>query len=104
MSWSLTARTNCKTAPRSSRGRAPAARRVAIRALRQTIRIRLLLRPPGDLRDESFAAVYSAARRYHIADGWRHPGGAGGLPPVACLRTAAGRLSDHSSADVLSRR
>src|SRR5882757_9326383 len=101
MSSSPTARTNCRKAARLSRGN---------RAFPQRLRTNpplpaptlLSLRLPGDLRDESLAAVYSAARCNHAADGGRDSGGPGGLPPVARFRVAAGGLPDHSGPDVLS--
>src|SRR5881409_3257274 len=54
--------------------------------------------------DEPFSLVYPPARRDVIADGRHSPGGRGSLLPVAGFGTAAGRLPDHSSADLLSRR
>src|SRR5437899_12561200 len=100
MSSSPTARTNCRKAARLSRGT-----RAFPRCLRTSPPLPaptlLSAPPPGDLRDESLAAVYSAARCSHAADGGRDFGGHGGLPPVARFRVAAGRLPDHSGPDVL---
>src|SRR5258705_2542018 len=101
--WSPTARTNCKTAARLNRANptspsCPAARPPPPAPTLHSPRLR------GDLRDESVAAVYSAARCNHAADGGRDSGGTGGLSPVARFRAASGGLPNHSGADVLSRR
>src|SRR6266567_4563187 len=55
-----------------------------------------------DRRDESVAAVHSAADRHHALDGRRATRGLGGLPTVAHLGFAPGRLPNHSGANVLS--
>src|SRR5260370_19887060 len=59
---------------------------------------------PEDPRDEPVTAVYFAAGRHHPLDGWRPSRGVGGLPPIAHLGAASGRLPDHSGTNVLSRR
>src|SRR6266705_2175234 len=50
---------------------------------------------PGDLRDESVTAVYSAAGRHHPADGRRPSRWLGRLPAIARLRLA--RSEEHTS-------
>src|SRR5437899_5630521 len=103
MSSSPTARTNCRKAARLSRGN-----RAFPRCLRTNPPLPaptlLSPHPLGDLRDESLAAVYSAAGGNHAAVGGRDSGGPGGLPPVAGFRVAAGGLPDNSGPDVLSGR
>src|SRR5258708_30805017 len=102
-SWSPTARTNCKTAARLNRANPAYPSRPAARAPPPATALHTP-RPPGDLREESVAAVYSAARCNHAADGGRDSGGTGGVSPVARFRPASGGLPNHSGADVLSRR
>src|ERR1700691_5970462 len=53
---------------------------------------------------ESFEAVHPAARRNFTVDGGNSASGRRGVFPVARLGAAAGRLSDASGTDVLSRR
>src|SRR6266436_6255192 len=101
-SWSPTARTNCKTAARLNRANPAPPSRPGARAP-PPAPILHTPRPRGDLRDESVAAVYSAARCNHTADGGRDSGGTGSLSPVARFRAASGGLPNHSGADVLSR-
>src|ERR1700756_302170 len=103
MLWSPTARINCRRAARSSRGNLLLPPCLRARALPPAPTLLSLLLP-GDPRDESLAAVYSAARCNHAPDGRRDSGGTGGLPPVASFRASAGGLPHHSGADVLSRR
>src|SRR6266436_5733681 len=55
-----------------------------------------------DRRDESVAAVHSAADRHHALDGRRVTRGLGGLPAVAHLGIAPSRLPNHSGTNVLS--
>src|SRR5438876_6009369 len=55
-----------------------------------------------DRRDESVAAVHSAADRHHALDGRRAARGLGCLPAVAHLGAASGRLPNYSGTNVLS--
>src|SRR5258708_31601402 len=55
-----------------------------------------------DRRDESVAAVHSAADRHHALDGRRATRGLGRFPAVAHLTVAPGRLPNHSGTNVPS--
>src|ERR1035438_6295188 len=59
-------------------------------------------RQPGAKRLEPISAIYFTAGRDLVADGRNHAGRHRGIFPVARLRLAAGGLSHHSGADVLS--
>src|SRR5712692_3609243 len=110
MLWSSMARTNCRMGLRSI----PAPRPVRMARV-ATLRLHLPLKvrhKPGALRtampegprDESVAAVHSAAGRHHPLDGRRPPRGLGRLPAIAYLRIASGRLPHDPGANVLSGR
>src|SRR6266700_2439564 len=102
------AKTNCRmTAKWLPRPLAVTHLRSALELVRPRVRPRRNPEPrPAasgeDRLDESVAAVHSAADRHHALDGRRATRGLGGLPTVAHLGFAPGRLPNHSGANVLS--
>ncbi len=64
----------------------------------------LKVRKAGALRSESLPRFHSKASRDFADDGRRGPGRRGGLPAIARLSAASGRLPDHTGHDFLSRR
>src|SRR5712692_9139583 len=104
------ARTNCRMGPRSI-----PARQTVRMARAVVLHLRLPLKVPHkrgarrkavreDLRDESVAAVHSAAGRYHPLDGRRPSCWLGGFQAIAHLGVASGRLPYDPGSNVLSRR
>src|ERR1700757_3639472 len=119
-SWWLMDKTSCKTAAESVPPLLPQYRQTdraptvanslrPSRAIPRTVRARASACKsrsrvtPREIRDESIQAVHSAAGRHHIAHGGDFAGGLCGVPATARLRPAAGRLSHHPGANVLSR-
>src|SRR5262244_3252057 len=117
-SWSSTARTNSRTAAKSTPQYLPARPTLKTQVARlrnlPLQRLAFLLLPlaspsPSNpaaaqgSENEPFTAVYSAAGRDHSPDGRDHSGRHRRLPAAASFRTATSRLSHHSSSDLLSR-
>src|SRR5258708_32914329 len=82
---------NCRKATQPTR-RTPTIRRVVATGRRM------------NGRDESLAAVHSAAGRYHPPDGRRPSRGLGCFPAITHLAVAASRLPHDPGTNVLSRR
>src|SRR5260370_31035281 len=108
--WLSTARINCRMEPRSIQaGQTVRTVRAAVLHLQLLLQARhkrgaRQRAAQEDPRDESVAAVHSAAGRHHPPDGRRPSRGLGRFPAIAHLSVAASRLPHDPGTNVLSRR